>query len=177
MKIKFGDNFIRSFEPSDKEALVKYANNRNVSRLLRDQFPFPYTKSDAKTWIKYACNQHPETNFVIANEEEMIGSIGINLKEDVHKYSAEIGYWLGEPFWNKGIASEAVKIITEFAFKNFLLNRIYANVFEGNDASEKVLQKAGYIKEATLRQAVFKGGNFLDQYIYAVIKEDFLANK
>ena len=107
----------------------------------------------------------------------MIGSIGINLKEDVHKYSAEIGYWLGEPFWNKGIASEAVKILTEFTFKNFLLNRIYANVFEGNDASEKVLKKAGYIKEATLRKAVFKRGKFLDQYIYAVLKEDFMVNK
>ena len=177
MKIKFGDFCIRSFEPFDKEALLKYANNRNVSKLLRDQFPFPYTKTDAKTWIKYACNQHPEISFVIANAEEMIGSIGINLKMDVHKYSAEIGYWLGEPFWNKGIATEAVKIVTEFAFKNFLLNRIYANVFEGNGASEKVLQKAGYIKEATLKQAVFKGGKFLDQYIYAVIKADFLSSK
>lgn len=177
MKIKFGDFCIRSFEPFDKEALVKYANNRNVSKLLRDQFPFPYTKSDAKTWIRYACNQYLETNFVIANEKELIGSIGINLKEDVHKYSAEIGYWLGEPFWNKGIATAAVKIVTEFAFQNFLLNRIYANVFEGNDASEKVLHKAGYSKEATLKQAVFKGGKFLDQYIYAVFKEDYLANK
>jgi ribosomal-protein-alanine N-acetyltransferase len=177
MKIKVEDFFIRSYEYSDKEALVKYANNPKVSRLLRDQFPYPYTKSDAKLWLRNACNQNPETNFVIANEEEMMGAIGINLQYDVYKYSAEIGYWLGEPFWGKGIATSAVKALTEFAFTNFLLSRIYAHVFEGNIASEKVLLKAGYVKEATLKNAVFKGGKFLDQYIYAILKEDFMADK
>jgi len=177
MKIEVGEVFIRSYEYSDKEALVKYANNHNVSRLLRDQFPYPYTNSDAKIWLKHACNQNPETNFVIANEEELIGAIGINLQYDVYKYSAELGYWIGELFWGKGIASAAVRAMTDFAFKNFLLNRIYANVFEGNFASEKVLLKAGFVKEATLKKAVFKGGKFIDQYIYAILKEDFMADK
>lgn len=177
MKISFDDYCIRSYEYSDKEALIKYANNYNISRLLRDQFPFPYTQNDAEMWLVHACNQHPETNFVIANENELIGAIGINLQEDVNRFSAEIGYWLGEPFWNKGIITRVLKVFTGFAFNNFELNRIYANVFEGNDASEKVLIKAGYKKEATLRKAVFKEGKFIDQYIYAILKEEFQRGK
>jgi RimJ/RimL family protein N-acetyltransferase len=153
---------------------VKYANNYNVSKLLRDQFPFPYTLTDAETWLIHASHQDIETNFVIANEKEMIGAIGINLQEDVNRFSAEIGYWIGEPFWGKGITTRALKIFTEFAFKNFKLNRIYANVFEGNSASERVLLKAGYRKEAVLRKAVYKENKFLDQYIYAIINENFI---
>lgn len=173
MKISFGDFHIRSYEYSDQEALVKYANNYNISRLLRDHFPFPYTKSDAETWLIHACSQEIETNFVIANEVELIGAIGINLQNDVNRFSSEIGYWLAEPFWGKGITTLALKKFTEYAFNNFSLNRIYANVFEGNDASEKVLLKAGYRKEATLRKAVFKEGKLLDQYIYTILKEEF----
>ena len=173
MKIPFGDYCIRSYEYSDQEALIKYANNYNVSRLLRDQFPFPYTKTDAETWLIHACNQEIETNFVIANKNELIGAIGINLQEDVNRFSAEIGYWIGEPFWGKSISTEALKVFTKFAFENFNLSRIFAHVFEGNDASEKVLLKAGYKKEGTLRKAVFKEGKFLDQYIYAILAEEF----
>ncbi len=173
MKISFGDFHIRSYEYSDQEALVKYANNYNVSRLLRNQFPFPYTKTDAEAWLINSCNQVIETSFAITNENELIGAIGINLQEDVNRFSAEIGYWLAEPFWGKGITTLALKKFTEYAFNNFSLNRIYANVFERNQASEKVLLKAGYKKEATLRKAVFKEGKFLDQYIYVVLKEEF----
>ena len=177
MKIELGEFCIRSYKLFDKEALIKYANNYNISRLLRDQFPFPYTDKDAETWVMHACNQYPETNFVIANDKEMFGAIGINLQEDVNRFSAEIGYWIGEPFWGKGIATAALKAFTDFAFIKFKLNRIFANVFEGNDASEKVLLKAGYTKEATLKKAVYKEGKFLDQYIYAKLKEDFKASK
>lgn len=173
MKINLGDYCIRSYEFSDKEAIVKYANNYNVSKLLRDQFPFPYTSTDAEAWLIHACNQNPETNFVIANDNEMIGAIGINLQEDVHRYSAEIGYWLGEPFWGKGITTLVLKSFTEYAFNNFNLNKIYANVFEGNAASERVLLKAGYRKEAVLKKAVFKENKFLDQYIYSIFNESF----
>jgi RimJ/RimL family protein N-acetyltransferase len=172
MKISFGEFCIRSYEYSDLEALVKYANNPNISKLLRDKFPFPYTKTDAESWLIHACNQEIETNFAIANEKELIGAIGINLQEDVNRFSAEIGYWIGEPFWGKGITTKALKIFSDFAFRNFGLNRIYAHVFEGNVASEKVLLKAGYKKEATLQKAVFKEEKFLDQYIYAILKEE-----
>lgn len=172
MKISFGEFYIRSYEYSDLESLVKYANNYNISKLLRDQFPFPYTKTDAETWLIHACHQEIETNFVIANEKELIGAIGINLQEDVNRFCAEIGYWLGEPYWGKGITTRALKIFSEYAFTNFNLNRIYAYVFKGNPASEKVLLNAGYKKEGTLRNAVFKEEKFIDQYIYAILKEE-----
>ena len=177
MKIELREFCIRSCKLSDEKALIKYANNYNISRLLRDQFPYPYTDEDAKTWIAYACNQFPETNFVIANDEEMFGAIGVNLQEDVNRYSAEIGYWIAEPFWGKGVATAALKAFTDFAFKKFKINRIFANVFEGNIASEKVLLKSDYTKEATLKKAVYKEGKFLDQYIYAQLKEDFKVSK
>jgi RimJ/RimL family protein N-acetyltransferase len=177
MKIPFGEYCVRSFEFSDEEALVKYANNPNVSKLLRDLFPSPYTKADAKLWLKYACKQKVETNFAIANREELIGAIGITIQEDVNRYSAEIGYWLAEPFWRKGIATEALKIFTEYVFKNFKINRLYAMVFDGNAASEKVLIKAGYQKEGTLKKAVYKEGIFLDQYIYAILNDNFKIEK
>jgi ribosomal-protein-alanine N-acetyltransferase len=177
MQITFGEYSIRSFYHSDKTALIKYANNPNISRFLRDQFPFPYTSTDADSWLMAACNQKIESSFAIANDRELIGAIGINIQDDVNRYSAEIGYWIAEPFWRKGIATNALKKFTDYTFNNFDINRIFANVFEGNLGSEKVLLKSGYKKEATLKQAVYKGGKFLDQYIYAILKKDFRALK
>lgn len=173
MKISFGDYCIRSFEYSDKDSLIKYANNSNVSKLLRDQFPFPYTSADAKTWLNHACKQKIETNLAIANNLELIGAIGITFQEDVNRFSAEIGYWLAESYWSKGIITEAIKVFTEYAFKQFHFNRIFANIFEGNIASERALIRVGYKKEGILRKSVFKGGIFIDQYIYAILKEEF----
>ena len=173
MKISFGEYCIRSYERVDKNAIVKYANNYNVARLLRDQFPFPYTEQDAEIWMQQAFSQEVESNFAIANEKELIGAIGLKGQDDVNRYSAEIGYWLAEPFWGKGITTEAIKILTRYAFNNFNLNRIFANIYEGNIASEKALIKAGYKKEGTMRKAVFKEGKFIDQYIYAILKEEF----
>ena len=122
------------------------------------------------------CNQNPELNFAIANDKELVGAIGLKPQEDVNRFSVEIGYWLAEPFWGKGIAVEAVKALTEFAFNpdqvGIPFNRIFAGVFEGNTASEKVLQKAGYKREAVLRKAVYKKGKFLDQHIYSILIEE-----
>ena len=174
MKISFGDYCIRSYELSDLDALVKYANNIKVSQLLRDQFPFPYTRFDAEVWLMEACNQYTETNFAIANNQELIGAIGINPQEDVNRFSAEIGYWLAESFWGKGIVTDALRVFTKYVFENFDLIRIFANVFEGNIASEKVLLKVGYKKEAILKEAVFKNEKFLDQYIYAILKNEII---
>lgn len=173
MKISFCEYYIRSYEIKDKSAIFKYANNYNVTRLLRDQFPFPYTEEDADIWLQQAFSQEVEPNFAIANDKELIGAIGLKGQDDVNKFSAEIGYWLAEPFWGKGIATEAIKILTGYAFNNFNLNRIFAIIYEGNIASEKALIKAGFIKEATLRKAVFKEKKFIDQYIYAILKEEF----
>ncbi|MFQ5599953.1 MAG: GNAT family N-acetyltransferase [Candidatus Krumholzibacteriia bacterium] len=170
MRIQIGEWQIRSFRAGDATALVKYGNNRNVSIHLRDAFPHPYTLNDANAWLLIVLNQAVETNLAIASETELIGGIGLNLQEDVHRYCAEMGYWLGEPHWGKGIATRAVRAFTEFAFDSFELIRMYAYVFEGNVASERVLQKAGYVLEGCLRKSVVKEGRLLDQLIYAIVR-------
>ena len=126
---------IRSYEPDDHVALVKYANNRNVWLNLRDIFPHPYTEEDANFWLSHVLNQDPEVSFAIALETELIGGVGIVLNSDIHRLSAEIGYWLAEPFWGKGIATAVVKSISSYAFEQFNLVRLYAGVFETNPAS------------------------------------------
>jgi ribosomal-protein-alanine N-acetyltransferase len=172
MKIQFGDYLIRSFKLSDVKSMAKYANNYKIFKNLRDYFPYPYSEKEAKDWLNYILSQIPETNFAIATKEELIGAIGFNIQKDVNRYSAEIGYWLAEPFWGKGIAAEALSKLTSFAFSKFELNRIFAGVFEGNTSSMRVLEKAGYKFEARHRKAVYKEGKFLDYFVYSILKEE-----
>jgi RimJ/RimL family protein N-acetyltransferase len=174
MKIDLGKCFILSYQHSDKAALVKYADNYKIFSKLKDSFPHPYTEEDAEEWLGLTCNQNPELNFAIANENELIGAIGLQLKDDVDRFSAEIGYWIAEPFWGKGIAASALVAMTDYAFKHFKFNRLFAGVFEGNDASIKVLEKAGYKLEGKLRKAVYKDGNFLDEHIYSILREEHI---
>jgi RimJ/RimL family protein N-acetyltransferase len=172
MELTFNQWRIRSWDMRDASALAKYANNRNVWINLRDSFPFPYTEGDAKDWIRFSRSQKPESHFAIVTAEEAIGGIGVILQGDVHRLSAEIGYWLAEPFWGKGIAGEAVRIFTEYAFYNYDLVRIYAYVFDWNHASVKVLEKCGYALEGRLRKSIIKDRQIIDQFLYAIIRDD-----
>lgn len=138
---------------------------------MRDSFPFPYTVEDARAWIGFASGQCPETNFAIADVEEAIGGIGLRLGEDVFHRTAEIGYWLGEPHWGKGIATRAVQALTDYAFQSFDLARIQATVYEWNPASARVLEKAGYVCEGRLRKSITKDGKTIDQFLYARVLE------
>ena len=169
MRVDIDQWHIRKFADPDIDAVVKYANNRNVWINLRDKFPYPYTRADAVAWIRHVRTQEPESNFAIASDSELIGGIGLQLQQDVHRQSAEIGYWLGEPHWGKGIATRAVRAFTEYGFANFPIVRIYASVFEWNPASSRVLEKAGYEYEGRLRKSVFKDGKIIDQVIYAAL--------
>ena len=171
MQIKLGKLQIRNWLPGDVDSLVKYANNRNISINMRDAFPYPYTAENARDWIQLASEQAPETNFAIASSEEAIGGIGLRLGEDVFCRTAEIGYWLAEPFWGRGIATMAVIAMTDFAFTEFDLVRIHAHVFEWNPASARVLEKAGYCLEGRLRKSITKEGRTIDRFLYAKIRE------
>ncbi len=171
MRIDIGEYQIRSFHPDDAHALAKYANNRNVSRNLRDRFPHPYRIEDAEAWIGHAMGLEPQTIFAIASATEVIGSIGLELHDDVHRRSAQMGYWLGEPCWGRGIATLALKAATEYAFARFDLARLYAYVYEWNPASARVLEKAGYEYEGRLRKSVTKDGHTIGQWLYAMIRE------
>jgi [ribosomal protein S5]-alanine N-acetyltransferase len=161
---------IRPWTLDDAGALVKYADNRNVSRNMRDAFPFPYTPASAEAFLEIVAGQNPTTFFAIATSDEPIGGIGVVLREDVHRLTAEIGYWLAEPFWGKGIVTEALTKFTDFAFEQFGLVRIHAEPYANNLGSCRVLEKAGYQLEGRMRSSVIKDGQILDQFLYARIR-------
>ena len=173
IKLQFDNYCIREFFTEDVDSLVKYANNYSVSRYLRDAFPFPYTEKDAMRWIDIVMHDKFNLTFAIADEQELIGGIGAMPNQDVNRFTAEIGYWLAEPFWNKGIISKAVSTFCGYLFNNYNFNHLTASIYEGNDASMRVVQKAGFILEGVLRKNVYKENKFLDQYIYGLLKEDF----
>ncbi len=162
---------VRSWELADVDALARHADNHKIWINLRDAFPHPYTKQHAREFIRSVRQREPETTFAIAVNDEAVGSIGFVLHPDVERVSAEIGYWLAEPFWGNGIATEALAAVTRHAIAMHKLTRVYAVPFAWNAASCRVLEKAGYVLEARLRRSAIKNGAVTDQMQYAFIAE------
>jgi [ribosomal protein S5]-alanine N-acetyltransferase len=160
---------IRSWRAGDLESLVTYANNRNIWINLRDRFPYPSRTRDGSAFLKHTREQRPETAFAIAVNAEAVGGIGFQLGTDVERVSAEIGYWLGQPFWGRGIATEALVALTKHAIATHGLTRVFAVPFAWNTASCRVLEKAGYVLESRLRRSAVKDGAVTDQLQYAFI--------
>jgi [ribosomal protein S5]-alanine N-acetyltransferase len=160
---------VRSWRADDLDSLVAHANNRNVWVNLRDRFPHPYTRADGRRFIGAARKMRPETFFAIAVNSQAVGGVGFVLQSDVDRVSAELGYWLGEPFWGRGITSEVVAAVTRHAIEQHHLTRVYAVPFAYNAASCRVLEKAGYVLEARLRRSAIKDGQIVDQFQYAYI--------
>jgi RimJ/RimL family protein N-acetyltransferase len=161
---------IRPWRLNDAESLVRHANNRRVWIALRDFFPYPYTIEDAHTFLKSVINSEPVTLFCVEVNGAAVGGIGIRIGADVHRQTAELGYWLGEEFWGRGIMTETVTGFTDFCFENFPLRRIYAEPFANNSASARVLEKAGFAFEGRLKNNVLKDGKLLDSLLYARTK-------
>ena len=170
MRIELGEWCIRSFTATDAEAIVKYANNRRISINLRDRFPYPYTRADAEAFLKAAWAQQPESDFAIASPVEVIGGVGFHRLTDVYRLSAELGYWLGEPFWGRGIATRAVRALSEWVFATTPVVRLYAHVFDWNPASARVLEKAVFHLEGRMRRSVIKDGKIIDQLVYGLVR-------
>lgn len=170
MKIVIGDYLLRDWQRSDAPAITRYANNPKIAANLRDGFPYPYGPSDAEAFLTRAMAMQPPTFFAIASEMETIGSIGVMLGQDVHRLTAEMGYWLAEPFWGRGIMVMAVTALVDYAFTTLGLNRVYAEPYTSNPASARVLEKAGFECEGILRASVLKNGKVLDQAMYARIR-------
>ena len=162
---------LRPWRRGDEASLVRHADNRNVWITLGDRFPSPYTLDDAKDWIGAALSQDPTVHFAIEVDGEAAGGIGLELQPDIFKRTAVIGFWLGEAHWGRGITTAALRALTEHAFAAFDLCRLQAYVFEGNAASARVLEKAGYVREAVLRQAATKDGRTFDVLLYALVRE------
>ncbi len=171
MKIDFGGYHIRSFSDKDIRSIARYANNPRIAANLRNRFPYPYTIDDAEKWLEYVKSKRSETNFAIATPSEAIGGIGLEFMDDIHYQTAELGYWIGENYWGRGIMTAAVTVFTEYALKNYDLIRIFAAIFESNPASVRVIEKAGYTFEGRLRRSVNKNGRILDELMYAKVKE------
>jgi len=164
-----GDIKLRGFTKADSRRLTELANNENISRNLRDGFPHPYTLQHADEFIQKCMTQDPVTLFAIEYKGEYVGNIGLVKGNDVYRKSAEVGYFIGEAYWNKGIATVALILITEYGFKNFDIVRIHTGVFEHNAASQRVLEKCGFIKEGIFKKAVFKQGRFWNEVRFAKI--------
>jgi len=161
---------LRPFALSDIQRLAQLANNKNVWDNLRDYIPHPYTEKDAEDYIIFCNNQNPMTNFAIEYNNELVGTIGLILQKDVYRKSAEIGYWIGEPYWGKGIVTKAVELMVEYGFQNLDIIRIFTGVFDFNIGSQKVLEKNGFEKEAVFKNAIFKNGKICNEVKYAKIK-------
>ncbi len=152
-----------------------HANNRDIWLNLRDAFPHPYSLDDARQFLKRVRAMDPETFFAIAVDGEAVGSIGFRQHDDVERCSAEIGYWLGERFWGRGIMTAALRAVTRYAVERHGLTRVYAVPFEHNHASFRVLEKAGFVCEGRMRRSAIKDGKVLDQLMYAFIPDPGVA--
>jgi len=169
---------IRSWRLDDATAVVSLANNPNVSAGLRDRFPHPYTHDDSLAFLATA-TQPESTNFAIAEQDAAIGGIGYKTGSDVDRFTAEIGYWLGEPFWGRGWMTRIVPVFSDWllsldAPQEFV--RLEARIYEFNPASGRVLEKCGFQLEGRHRKAVFKRGRFADTLCFARIKADPLSS-
>ena len=170
MEITISKAGLRPWRLNDQESLARHANSRQIWRNLRDVFPHPYTLADARAWLEHV--QGTELCWAIEVDGTAVGGITLHPQDDVHRRSAEIGYWLGEAYWGRGIATEAVWAVTAYGFEHCDLIRIYASVFEWNVASMHVLEKAGYQCEGRRRKAVTKDGQTIDDLLYAIIRQD-----
>jgi len=171
VEIRIRDFLIREWRRGDEESLVRHANNPNVSRHLREIFPYPYTADEATRWIMHASSKIPTTDFAIVVGGEAAGGIGFFQLGDVARRSVDIGYWLGEAHWGKGIMTDVLRAMSDHIFANFDVCRIQTIVFESNLTSIRVLEKAGYSYEGRQRRAVTKNGITMDALMYALVTE------
>jgi len=161
---------LRPLDDDDKEQLALLANNKKVWDNLRDLMPYPYTIDNAIFFISLAKQEDPLLTFAIEFDGQLAGIIGLFPQQDVYKKTAEIGYWIGEPFWNKGIATKAVKLMTDYAFDQLGFIRIHTGVFEYNLASMKVLEKCGYKKDGVFEKAIIKNDQVWDEHRFSIVK-------
>ncbi|GAB3747146.1 GNAT family N-acetyltransferase [Spirosoma pomorum] len=168
---------LRPWREGDEDSLSRHASNRHIWNNVRDFFPYPYTPRDAHSWVRSNKSYHQPTNFAVEIDGQAVGNIGFTVKDDIYRFNAEIGYWLSEDYWGRGIMSEAVPLVTRYIFDQFQVNRVFACVLAGNVGSMHVLQSAGYRHEAVLRQAATKNNKFMDEHIFAILREECTGNE
>ena len=165
--------YIRPFRIEDAADVATALNNKNVQDNLRDGIPFPYHEQDAMDYIQTVLFSDPHTryDFAIVADDRVVGSVGIYRLDNVHRYTAEMGYYIAEPYWGKGITTEAVRQACAYIFDNTDILRVFAEPYAYNTASCRVLEKAGFQYEGLLRQNAVKNGMILDMKMYAILKQ------
>ncbi len=163
---------LRPWQKKDIESVLIYANNKKISDNLRDAFPYPYTRENAKAYVSFCmkCPMREQLLRAIIVEGRAVGNIGVVFKEDVYRKSAEVGYWLGEPFWRQGIMTRAIGQMCDFVFSNFDIVRIFAEVYAHNTPSRRVLEKNGFQLEGELQKSIYKNGGYYNSCIYGLLK-------
>jgi RimJ/RimL family protein N-acetyltransferase len=162
--------YLKPWAIEDAIILAESLDNIKIWNNLRDYLPSPYTLEDAQTFIEKQKDLFPLQNFAIVCDEQIVGGIGINLLSDIYKMNVELGYWIAEPYWGVGIATEAVRQMTPYVFENFEINRIVAEVFEYNKTSMRVLEKNYFHLETVSRKGILKNSLLYDNYIWVLQK-------
>lgn len=163
---------IRKWNMSDATDLSLVISNKKIQDNLRDGLPYPYTEQDAAAYIQtmLSADENKIFAFAITINNKVIGSISIFRQENIHRRTAELGYYIAENYWGKSIMTEAVKQICEYVFNNSDIIRIYAEPFADNSASCRVLEKTGFQFEGILKSNAVKNGKIIDMKMYALIK-------
>jgi RimJ/RimL family protein N-acetyltransferase len=170
MRLECGSCVVRDWQWSDKASLMRFANNRKVWRNLNDIFPHPYTEADADQWLALQASTPKRTVWAIEVEGQAAGGVGVTLREGMLRRSADFGYWLGEPYWGRGIMTEVVQAVAPEAMRAFDLVRLESWVFEWNPASMRVLEKCGFVREGVMRASAIKDGQLIDRAMYALVR-------
>jgi len=168
---------VREFRSDDAASLARHGNNRKVWLNLRDLFPHPYTEAHAAGYIAHVRMRPEILSFAIEVGGEAVGGISLRRGEDIERFTAELGYWLGEEFWGRGITTDAIEQVTGRGFGAHGLIRIFAVPFTRNVASCRVLEKNGYTREGVMRQSAFKDEVVEDQYLYAALRNEYFASR
>ena len=163
---------LRPWRMEDLGYLVRFADNKKIADNLTDAFPHPYTREKGIAFIHNAMEADPPSIFAIEVNGIPCGAIGIHVQTDVRRKNAEMGYWLAEPYWGKGIMPAVVRQMVDYAFRTFDIVRIFARPYSANLASQRVLEKAGLRLEAVLKKAVIKNGQYYDEVIFSVLKPE-----
>ncbi|MDD1730248.1 MAG: GNAT family N-acetyltransferase [Methanospirillum sp.] len=172
MNLKTPFSLLRPWEETDRESLVRSADNPRIAAFMRDGFPHPYSVADADRFIAMATGDHPNLFLTIEVHGEAVGGIGIHRLDDIYRHTAEIGYWLAETYWGRGIVSDAIRALLPVAFDSYDLIRIQAGVFSNNPGSMRVLEKNGFSLEAVHKRAITKQGVTLNEYLYVRFRDD-----
>lgn len=159
---------LRDYQQADIDSIHQLLNNFAVSRFLSSRIPYPYSRDDANWWVTTGSKQ--EITRVIEFNQHLAGIIGVIPGRFENRRCGELGYWLGQPFWGKGLATLAVQAMTRLIFSETVLVRLFAPIYGPNKASMRVVEKSGYLLEGIAKQAIFKDGEFFDEYIYARLK-------